>query len=214
MNGREMAEALGLSETMVSKLRRRGMPMDTVERARRWRRRHLEAPRTKGMRADTLGAVAPAPPAPPRPGEILLREFRRAAVFADPAGRPRMVAPAPAARYMRALVAAMPRADALALLDDLATCDVVYALCPGEFFEHGWCDDADTTGDDEPGLVVDLAAGRAALSWRPGDSWRPLAEVVTYPAAPPADVLALAREFELFEAVTPRPAAPAEASAG
>jgi hypothetical protein len=58
MNGSEMAAALGLSPAMVSKLRKRGMPMDTVERAERWRKRHLNHLRSKGVRIDT-----PRPPA-------------------------------------------------------------------------------------------------------------------------------------------------------
>lgn len=64
MTGRELARALGISETMVSKLRRRGMPTDSAERAARWRRRHLEPARMKGTRADTLpGPAIGRPPA-------------------------------------------------------------------------------------------------------------------------------------------------------
>lgn len=47
---KELAEALGISAAMVSKLAKRGMPTDTVERAQRWRRRHLEPGRIKGVR--------------------------------------------------------------------------------------------------------------------------------------------------------------------
>lgn len=60
---RELATALGISAAMVSKLAKRGMPTDTLERAQRWRRRHLEPGRVKGMR---FGTAAPAPP-PARP---------------------------------------------------------------------------------------------------------------------------------------------------
>lgn len=47
---KELAEALGISAAMVSKLAKRGMPADSVERAQRWRRRHLEPGRVKGVR--------------------------------------------------------------------------------------------------------------------------------------------------------------------
>jgi phage terminase Nu1 subunit (DNA packaging protein) len=46
---KELAEALGISGAMVSKLSKRGMPTDSVERAMRWRRRHLEPGRIKSI---------------------------------------------------------------------------------------------------------------------------------------------------------------------
>jgi hypothetical protein len=58
---KELAEQLGISGAMVSKLAKRGMPTDTVERAQRWRRRHLEPGRVKGRR---MGTQAPPPPRP------------------------------------------------------------------------------------------------------------------------------------------------------
>jgi phage terminase Nu1 subunit (DNA packaging protein) len=60
MMKKELAAALGISAAMVTKLARRGMPTDTPERAERWRRRHLEPGRVKGVRADTR----PGGPAP------------------------------------------------------------------------------------------------------------------------------------------------------
>jgi len=39
---------------MVSKLEARGMPVDDVTRARRWRKRHLQPGRLKGVRRDTV----------------------------------------------------------------------------------------------------------------------------------------------------------------
>ncbi len=53
MTRTELAALLGVSPSMVSRLAKRGMPTDDVERARRWRRRHLEPARVKGVRADT-----------------------------------------------------------------------------------------------------------------------------------------------------------------
>ena len=56
---KELADALGISAPMVSKLAKRGMPTDTVERAQRWRKRHLEPGRLKTNRAS---GPTPAPP--------------------------------------------------------------------------------------------------------------------------------------------------------
>ncbi len=55
---KELAAALGISAAMVSKLAKRGMPTDSLERAIRWRRRNLEPGRVKGQRAGTEGGVA------------------------------------------------------------------------------------------------------------------------------------------------------------
>lgn len=67
MNQKELAAALGISGAMVSKLAKRGMPVDDVDRAVKWRRRHLEPTRTKGVRSDTFAAspAAPAHRSPP-----------------------------------------------------------------------------------------------------------------------------------------------------
>jgi transcriptional regulator with XRE-family HTH domain len=55
VTGKELARLLGISPQMVSKLRKRGMPTDSLERAQRWRRRNLEPGRVKGVR---VGAVS------------------------------------------------------------------------------------------------------------------------------------------------------------
>lgn len=55
---KELASALGISPAMVSKLVARGMPADTIERAQRWRKRHLEPGRIKGNRFDPAAAKA------------------------------------------------------------------------------------------------------------------------------------------------------------
>lgn len=47
MNQSELAELLGISPAMVTKLKNRGMPTDSLERAQRWRKRHLEPGRIK-----------------------------------------------------------------------------------------------------------------------------------------------------------------------
>lgn len=61
MMKKELAAALGISAAMVTKLARRGMPTDTPERAERWRRRHLEPGRIKGVRADTRPGLTGGP---------------------------------------------------------------------------------------------------------------------------------------------------------
>ena len=64
MTQKELADALGVSQAAVSKLARRGMPTDSVERATRWRRRHLQTGRMKGIRADTISPKPKAEDAP------------------------------------------------------------------------------------------------------------------------------------------------------
>lgn len=50
MTKQELAAMLGISGAMVSKLAKRGMPTHSVDAAQRWRRRHLEPSRVKGVR--------------------------------------------------------------------------------------------------------------------------------------------------------------------
>jgi hypothetical protein len=58
---KELAAALSISPAMVSKLAKRGMPTDTLERAQRWRRRHLEPGRVKGVRLEDPKAIPTDP---------------------------------------------------------------------------------------------------------------------------------------------------------
>ena len=60
MTKKELAALLGISGAMVSKLSKRGMPTDSLERATRWRKRHLEPGRVKGARFDPTAAAAAA----------------------------------------------------------------------------------------------------------------------------------------------------------
>jgi len=69
MQQNELASLLDISTAMVSRLVKRGMPTDTLERAERWRKRHLEPGRVKGSRAGTVKKkphqhTHPASPAP------------------------------------------------------------------------------------------------------------------------------------------------------
>ena len=93
MNQKELAALLGISGAMVSRLKKQGMPIDDPDRARRWRKRHLEPGRIKGSRFDpNLPKAAPtptptrqparaAPPAQPsRPAAALPGELAAEAV--------------------------------------------------------------------------------------------------------------------------------------
>jgi hypothetical protein len=59
MQQKELADLLGVSPAMVSRHAKRGMPTDTLERAQRWRKRHLEPGRVKGNRYTPSHAPAP-----------------------------------------------------------------------------------------------------------------------------------------------------------
>lgn len=61
---KDLAQALGISASMVTRLAKQGMPVDTVEHARRWRKRHLEPGRIKGSRFDPAAADAAPRPDP------------------------------------------------------------------------------------------------------------------------------------------------------
>ena len=50
MQQKELASLLGVSPAIVSRHAKRGMPTDTLERAQKWRKRHLEPGRVKGNR--------------------------------------------------------------------------------------------------------------------------------------------------------------------
>lgn len=58
---KDLAKLLGISASMVSRLVKKGMPTDSVERAQRWRKRHLEPGRIKGARFDPTAAAEAVP---------------------------------------------------------------------------------------------------------------------------------------------------------
>ena len=61
MQQKELAALLGVSPAIVSRHAKRGMPTDTLERAEKWRRRHLEPGRVKGARYEPSHTAKPAP---------------------------------------------------------------------------------------------------------------------------------------------------------
>jgi len=62
MQQKELATLLGVSPAMVSRHAKQGMPTDTLERAEKWRRRHLEPGRVKGSRYNPSRTAEPTPP--------------------------------------------------------------------------------------------------------------------------------------------------------
>lgn len=72
MNRKDLALALGISASMVSRLAKRGMPTDNVERAQRWRKRHLEPGRRKDVRMPPGGQpAATALPGEHQPSDLI-----------------------------------------------------------------------------------------------------------------------------------------------
>lgn len=71
MQQKELATLLGVSTAMVPRHVKRGMPTDTVERAEKWRRRHLEPGRVKGTRFEPGSTRKPAPAQPARPPRVV-----------------------------------------------------------------------------------------------------------------------------------------------
>lgn len=82
---KDLATALDISPAMVSKLFKRGMPTDSVERAQRWRKRHLEPGRLKSNKAKGDTQKSPAPTPPSRAGgPVEVRPAPRPATQASP----------------------------------------------------------------------------------------------------------------------------------
>jgi hypothetical protein len=80
---KDLAEKLGISPSMVSRLAKRGMPTDSQERAQRWRRRHLEPGRTVGSRFDPARSRRKAQGATPGPAPAALEARPAHAIGCD-----------------------------------------------------------------------------------------------------------------------------------
>lgn len=70
MQQKELATLLGVSAAMVSRHAKQGMPTDTLERAEKWRRRHLEPGRVKGARYERSRTTEPTPPKSASPARL------------------------------------------------------------------------------------------------------------------------------------------------
>lgn len=79
----ELAKLLDISPAMVSRLAKRGMPTDTVERAQRWRKRHLEPGRVKGSRFDPLATKPTPAKSSPTPPKVLTSDVEAAGLELD-----------------------------------------------------------------------------------------------------------------------------------
>ncbi len=79
---KELAVLIGISAGMLSRLAKRGMPIDSYERAVRWRKRHLEPGRIKGVRMDSVEVTGSAPA--PSSAVICAVEARLDELNADP----------------------------------------------------------------------------------------------------------------------------------
>ena len=64
MTKKELARLLGVSASIVSRHAKAGMPTDTIERAQKWRKRHLEPARVKGARSNASPSPSTQPPNP------------------------------------------------------------------------------------------------------------------------------------------------------
>lgn len=85
MQQKELAKLLDISPSMVSRHAKQGMPTDTLDRAKKWRKRHLEPGRIKGIRFDPkcdqeAEAVSPVPSAPAAKPETSVDDFEAVAL--------------------------------------------------------------------------------------------------------------------------------------
>lgn len=159
MTKKELAALLGISGSMVTRLAKHGMPTDSLERAQRWRKRHLEPSRVKGVRHDSN--YRPSPQAQPvRPAPVIdhltpAAGLLNVAAMALSAGTC-IAALVPALRVALAAVPAHER-DGLLLpvnVMDILVADVAAVLPPREgepLNDDGTpvYQDGDTMTDDE-----------------------------------------------------------------
>jgi hypothetical protein len=202
MNGKEMSKALGISEAMVSRLRKRGMPMDDVARAERWRRRNMAPARMKGARMDIRQAPVAKPAAPRR--SDLAAEFERVATSAALDGAFGAL-PAPVANYLQALLQQMPFAVFQHLYrgkgSRWAVGDAIDRLLPRAFLEWGYAGPEEDT-DDVPDVDLpefqQLVAGLRSFEWSAtGRPWPTFRDCIR-PRAGELDASAMRYAFEAF----------------
>lgn len=78
MMKKDLAKALGISASMVSRLAKQGMPTDSVFAAQRWREQNLEFARSKGVRLFSEPPPDVARPLATNPRLTALRALVRA----------------------------------------------------------------------------------------------------------------------------------------
>lgn len=75
---KDLAQALGISASMVSRLAKQGMPTDSTAGAQRWRDQNLEFARSKGVRLFSEPPPAAVRPPATNPRVAALRALVRA----------------------------------------------------------------------------------------------------------------------------------------
>lgn len=167
MTKKELAALLGISGAMVTRHSKRGMPTDSLERALRWRKRHLEPGRVKGTRFDSNYQPIPQTdhPVPPVPVGAYLARARGllnvASLALSAGGCVDELIPG-----LRAALAAVPAPDRNGLLFpqnvmDLLTADVAAQL-PRSDSEVVTADMTDAEADSMGLFWYGVAAGE----WR------------------------------------------------
>lgn len=182
---KELADALGISGAMVSKLAKRGMPTDSLERAQRWRKRHLEPGRVKGQRMGTTAPpdVKPQASRPAAPSDEAMRAnhlMGAAASILSEGGDVTAMLPA-----IRAALRAVPEAsrddvrlhvDTMKLLIGPAVLDEMSSFRPADAGGAGHtypaAPDEPMTGDvlqDMGIFLYSVAAGEVQILPKPTD---------------------------------------------
>jgi len=77
MKTSDLAEGLGISVQMCNRLKKRGMPGDSLQSAIEWRKRNLDITQTKSWRIDGNQGVKPIPTETPRDDRALNSETAR-----------------------------------------------------------------------------------------------------------------------------------------
>ncbi len=148
---KELAEALGISASMVTRLAKKGMPTGDVAAARKWRDRHLQTARRKEYRIDTSLMTA-RPVNPPR--DHVLVEVNEIVSLAVELGLD-PVPPAVVAR-LRAALAAVPAHERESVRMPEALWDQLTAEVRSRL---GTTTDPDQAGSDDGRCLYAAAAG-------------------------------------------------------
>lgn len=176
---KDLADALGISAAMVSKLSKRGMPTDSVERARRWRKRHLEQGRVKGMRAGTQ-ALPPPPPGPCPEKDVVEQLMQAAGEVLDSGGDIAHLVPG-----LRLAMAAVPENRRAEVRFSGPVMDVLTAEVSAVLAQY---QDADSPASDRPQISHTSGHVCDESEWDEGRFWYQVAAGEIRTAAHAGDV--------------------------
>lgn len=118
-----LAKGLGISPSMCSRLARRGMPVDSIERAERWRRRHLDMARMKGIRVESQTSAPRGPAAAAISATDQLRRLVKDHSICSNL-------PTALVAQIRALLRRMPLEEFVRFFDGIEGCWVVWQVLP------------------------------------------------------------------------------------